>query len=278
MAIPFNRIVQDAVPPVLVEWHLPIRSTAHQWESEVIMSLIRNSNPRDEDRTIEQDIRAECRDIPDSHSLGITVASGVAHLTGSTDTYSQKWAIERAASRVIGVTEVLDHLEVRPTDDDHRDDLQIQRAATAVLRWDARGPEGVCVNVTDGVLRLDGVVERFVQREAAEEAVRNLVGVRDVVNEIKLITTRSSPPRVAEVEAAIRRRFLFGCPFLTVSVDNGTVLLRGVVPTFAILDEVERALRSIPGVLRIENRLLVGSRGDGSAERDADSGRERGDE
>ena len=228
------------------------------------MSLIRNSRLQNEDRRIEQDIRAECGDISDGRSLGITVEYGVAHLTGSTETYSQKWAIERAASRVIGVTEVRDYLDVRPKDEDHRDDLQIQRAATAVLRWDARVPDGVRANVTDGVLRLDGVVERFAHREAAEEAVRNLVGVRDVVNEIKMIPTHSSAPLAADVEAAIRRRFAFGGRFLAVWVINGVVLLRGVVPTFAILDEVERALRSIPGVTRIENELLVAAEEDAS--------------
>jgi len=224
------------------------------------MSVIRNSYPSNEDQRIEQDIRAEvelCRDISDIHSLGITVECGVALLTGSTETYSQKWAIERAASRIIGVVEVRDYLEVRPNDEGHRDDLEIQSAATAVLGWDARVPAGVRVNVTDGVLRLDGVVERFAHREAAEEAVRNLVGVRDVVNEIRVIPTHTSRRLAADVEAAIRRRFALGFRLLTVSVDDGVVLLRGVVPTFAILDEVERAMRSIPGVTRIENRLLV---------------------
>ena len=236
------------------------------------MALNRKSPPLNEDRRIEQDIRAECKDFSDIHSLGVSVESGVAHLTGSTETYSQKWAIERAASRVIGVTEVRDHLEVRPANEDHRDDLQLQRAATAVLRWDARVPEGLQVNVTDGVLRLEGVVERFAHREAAEEAVRHLVGLRDVVNEIRLIPTHSSPHLVSEVEAVVRRRFAVGCRLLAVSVADGVVLLRGIVPTFAVLDDVERAVWSVPGVRRIENQLLVGRRDAGRGTRDAGSG------
>jgi osmotically-inducible protein OsmY len=224
------------------------------------MSPIHVSHPLNRDRRLEHDIRAEvalCREISDSHSVDIAVEGGVAHLTGSTETYSQKWAIERAASCVIGVREVRDYVEVRPRDEDHRDDAQLQSAATAVLRWDARVPKGVRANVTDGVLRLEGVVERFSHREAAEEAVRNLIGVRDVVNEIRLIPTHPSRDLASEVEAAFRRRFGFGCRFLTVSVDNDVVLLRGVVPTFAILDNIERAVRFIPGVRRIENQLLV---------------------
>lgn len=226
------------------------------------MSNFYNSRFFDEDRRIEQDIRAEvalCRDIADSRSLGITVDGGVVHLRGSTETYSQKWAIERAASRVVGVRDVRNYLEVRPNEDDERDDAEILRAAMAVLWWDSRVPHSVRAHVTDGVLRLEGVVDGFRGREAAEEAVRNLTGVRDVVNDIRLTPTQSPPDLEAEVDAAIRRRFAFACRFLAVSVDQGTVVLRGVVPTFAIVDEVERAVQSIPGVKRIENRLLVGT-------------------
>ena len=224
------------------------------------MSQMRNSHSLSRDRKIAQDVCDEvalCRDIADNHCLAVTVSRGVAHLTGSTETYAQKWAIERATSRVIGVREVRDHLEVRPRSEHFPDDDEIHMAAMAVLRWDVRVPQTVYATVIDGVLRLDGVVRRFADREAAEEAVRNLVGVRDVVNEIKLIPAYSSLDLAAEVEAVVRRRFAFGCRFLTTSVENGTVLLRGLVATFAILDEVERAVRSVPGVRTIENHLLV---------------------
>lgn len=230
------------------------------------MSRFQNSHFLNGDRKIEQDIRAEvalCRDVADHHSLHVTVEDGVVHLTGSTETYSQKWAIERAASSVVGVREVRDFLDVRPRDND-RDDDQIQQAATIVLRWDARVPDSVGVSVTDGVLRLDGVVERFTDREAAEDAVRNLIGVRDVINEIRLVPGRVSPDLEAEVEALLRRRFGFGSRFLMVSAQSGIVLLRGFVPTFTILDEVERAVLSIPGVQRIENQLLVAVEEDAS--------------
>jgi len=232
------------------------------------MSPIHNSHPLNSDQRVEQDIRAEValfRDITDTHSVGIRVENGVVHLTGSTETYSRKWAIERAVARVIGVREVLDFIIVRPADDYTSDDGEIQRAATAILHWDTRVPDGVRAHVTDGVLRLDGVVERFSDREAAEDAVRNLIGVRDVINEIRVSPPQSSSPDLlAEVSAAIRRRFASGCRFLAVSVDDGVVQLRGTVPTFALLDDVERAIQSIPGVKRIDNQLLVAGKEEAS--------------
>ena len=219
-----------------------------------------NSHLSTADQRIAEDIRAEvalCRDLADCHSVDVRVQGGVVQLAGSTETYSQKWAIGRAAGRVIGVRAVRDHLEVRPRTAAPRSDSQIEQAAAAVLRWDARVPDSVHVNVTDGVLRLDGVVERFSDREAAEEAVRNLTGLRDLVNEIRVAPIQGSTDLQSEVEATIRRRFAFACRFLAVSVDRGVVLLRGNVPTFATLDEVERAVQSIAGVKRIDNQLLV---------------------
>ena len=42
-----------------------------------------------------------------------------------------------------------------------------------------------------------------------------------------------------------------------VAAAQGVVTLRGVVPTFTILGEIERAVWSIPGVTRIDTQLQV---------------------
>ena len=52
-----------------------------------------------------------------------------------------------------------------------------------------RVPKGIRTKVTGGVLPLRGAAQRFRQREAAEDAVRNLKGLRDIVNEIALFPT-----------------------------------------------------------------------------------------
>jgi osmotically-inducible protein OsmY len=106
-------------------------------------------------------------------------------------------------------------------------------------------------------LRVRGVVQRFSQLEAAEEAVRNLVGVRDVVNEVKLATAPAPADLEVEVQAAIRRRFGTECRDIWVDVADGVVTLTGVVLTFAMLDDIERVVRSIPGVTRVVDQLLV---------------------
>jgi osmotically-inducible protein OsmY len=215
------------------------------------------------DDEIEQDVRAELtaeQGSTDHHLVRVVVDRGVVHLTGSADSYARKRAIERAVGRVVGVRDVRDHLEVWPSLDDHREDGQIQAAARRALEWDARVRANVRADVTDGVLRLHGTVERFSQRDAAEAAVRNMIGVRDVVNEIKVAPDPSTAPEddlAVDVEAAIRRRVGVDTACIAIGVDTGVVTLSGAVPVFALLYDIERAVRSIPGVTRINNELLV---------------------
>ena len=217
------------------------------------------------DRDIEQDVRAELEMEEGAglhHFVGVTADQGVVRLSGAAESYAQKLAIERAASRVVGVKDVRNHLEVRSFGDGTRGDREIEQAAMRALEWDARVPAGIRSEVTDGVLRLTGAVVRFSEREAAQEAVRNLIGVRDVVNEIKVAPVplvRRPADLAQDVAEMIRRRFNGDAGYLSIAVTDGLVTLSGVVPTFTLIDEIERAVRAVAGVTRTDNRLLVAS-------------------
>ena len=212
-----------------------------------------------DDPEVEQEVRDALANLGISRMgfVEINVEEGVLHLTGFTDSYAQKWLIERAASRVIGVRDIRDYLEVRPPGTAPRADAHIAQTARCALAWDARVPAGIGVQVTDGTLRLFGTVERFAQREAAEEAVRNLIGVRDVSNEIRISRDSLPTDLAGDVESAIRRRFGIACGNVWIVERNGVVTLRGSVATLELLDEIERAVKSVRGVLRVDNWLLV---------------------
>jgi osmotically-inducible protein OsmY len=214
------------------------------------------------DDEIAQEVLEKLRayeDMADPHFLEISVEEGVLRLSGFTRSYAAKLAIERAVSSVVGVREMRDYLEVVPPNECKPDDRQIETAARRTLEWDARLSQGVQARVTDGVVRLHGAVNRFSQRNAAEQAVRNLIGVRDVLNEIKLAPAPvpSSADLELEVDAAIRRRFGPECRGIWIAAADGVVTLTGVVPTVAMLDDIQDTVRSIPGVRRVIDRLLV---------------------
>jgi osmotically-inducible protein OsmY len=210
------------------------------------------------DAEIHQDVRAELsmEEEEAGHTVEISVRYGVVSLTGLVESYARKCAIDRAVGRIVGVKDLRDYLHVRPSDDAAPDDGQIERAANRALDWDVRVPKGIHAKVTGGVLGLHGTVQRFWQREAAEEAVRNLAGVRDIVNKIALLPA-APPAHLTQVEAALRRRLGPASRLISVDVAQGVVTLRGAVPTLAILGELERAVSSIPGIIRIDNQLQV---------------------
>jgi len=224
----------------------------------VFKDVVQHSN---EDRHIERAVRAELSESLDATGrrfVSVAVDHGMVCLTGFVDSYAQKWAVERAAARVVGVKDVRNYLDVLPPTDPSLEDGRIRSAANRALQWDARVPGRVYGDVTDGVLRLRGVVERFSEREAAEEAVRNLIGVRDVVNEIRVARAPSQGNLERDIEAAIHRRLgTDDGQCMWVATADGVVTLSGVVATFAMLEELERTVRSIPGVIRINNQLLV---------------------
>jgi osmotically-inducible protein OsmY len=140
----------------------------------------------DEDlrEAIERELEAE----PglDAAAIGVAVKDGTATLSGEVSSYTEKWQALKAAERVRGIRAVVDALVVRLPDDHTRSDTDIARAAAFALEWDSEVPEGVTATVEDGFITLHGEVENEYQREAAERAVRHLMGVRGIANLIRV--------------------------------------------------------------------------------------------
>ncbi len=216
--------------------------------------------PSNGDQLLEESVLAELRSEHDSAEqrlLSVVVEDGVVHLNGFVASYARKWDIERAAGRILGVRDVRDYLEVRPPEHFRRADDEIERAARHLLGWDARVPRGVRVRVTDGVVRLEGTVERLADADAAEDAVRNLIGVRDIVNEVRVAPSFIPEDLAQRIQGAIRRCFGRLGRDVAAEVTDGVATLTGVVFTFAMIGDVERVVACVPGVKRVDNQLLV---------------------
>ncbi len=193
------------------------------------------------------------------NEIGVTVNDGVVTLTGWVDSFSKKWAAERAAHRVRGVKAVANDIEVRLPSTGDRTDSDIAAAATRALEWDAFAIEHVEMTVSKGWVTLTGEVEWEFQRRAAERAVRRLAGVRGVTN---LLTVR---PRVSvvpeklkrQIEEALIRNAETDAERISAQVVGEKVILAGTVRTWLEREEAERVAWSAPGVSAVENRITV---------------------
>jgi osmotically-inducible protein OsmY len=111
--------------------------------------------------------------------------------------------------------------------------------------------------VSDGWITLEGQVEWWYQKDAAENTVRYLLGVRGVSN---LITIRSKVTAI-KVESAIRASFersaLLEAKKIEVKMSGSNVNLTGKVRNYTEREEAERVAWAAPGVSSVNNELTV---------------------
>ena len=138
--------------------------------------------------------------------IGVAAKDGIVTLTGRVQSYWEKSSAERAASRVSGVKAVVNELEIRLPTSSERTDEDIARAAVQALDWSISVPsDRIKVKVSKGWLTLEGSVEWQYQKSAAENAVRNLVGVKGVSNVIEVKPHVSKAVVKSAIQDALKR-------------------------------------------------------------------------
>jgi osmotically-inducible protein OsmY len=214
---------------------------------------------------LQHDVQEELEWEPsiDASQIGVAaIQPGVVTLSGTVATYVEKVNAERAARRVSGVRAVANDIEVRPIGSMKRNDTDIAQAVLRALEWDIAVPhEKIKTRVDDGWVILEGEVALQFQRSAAENAVRQLSGVRGVTNQILLqLRPTAQPAQVKDrIEAALRRSAEIDARGIQVDAKDSTIVLRGKVRTWAEREEAERAAWGAPGVLAVKDELTVGT-------------------
>jgi osmotically-inducible protein OsmY len=212
------------------------------------------------DEEIKRNVEAELKWDPDIDATDIAVSAknGVVTLAGYVPSYLMKYEAEKAAKRVAGVVGVANDLEVRLPSIDQRPDPEIARDAVAAIKsrlpisWDR-----IKVTARNAWITLEGEAEWNYQRQAAEEAVRALKGVKGVTNSI-VVKPRAEPTDIKKkIEEAFRRNAEIDAGHIQVETHAGEVILKGTVRSWMERDEAERAAWSAPGVVRVEDRIVV---------------------
>jgi osmotically-inducible protein OsmY len=213
------------------------------------------------DPQIHQEVLEELRWDPrvDETDVGVEVDDGVVTLTGTATSWAKRIAAEEAVRRVAGVLDVANNVTIKTTGGSIRSDTDIARAVRHALEWDVFVPdERITSSVSDGWVALEGVVERWSEREDAERAVRNLAGVKSVLNNILV----EPPDTVASdvrrhIEKALERRTEREVRQIRIDVHDGVVTLTGAVGSLAERRSIVEAARSTSGVRSVEDQLHI---------------------
>lgn len=212
------------------------------------------------DAEIRRDVESELQWDPsiDDKRVGVTVKDGVVTLTGDVPHFASRWAAEDVVKRVTGVRAIANDIEVKIPASGARSDTDIAEAAANALRWNvALSSTSIKPVVKDGWVTLSGQVSWGYQRTAAENAVRNLMGVKGVANDINVISNIKATDVKQKIEDAFKRHAILDAKDIEVDVTSSTVTLKGHVRSWQEREDAVLAAWAAPGVIGVDNRLSI---------------------
>jgi len=212
------------------------------------------------DTQLQQDVLAELKWEPSINAaqIGVEVRDGVVTLAGHVSTYAEKCDAERVTQRVAGVKALAVEMDVELKGMNNRTDADIARSAENVLQWTTYLPkDAVQIKVENGWVTLSGEVEWQYQRQAATAAIRYLMGVSGVSDQITIKTKVSGPVIKSDIEAALKRRAQQSAHEISVIVQGTDVTLTGKVHSWAERELAHNTAWGTPGVRNVVDNTTL---------------------
>ena len=212
------------------------------------------------DTEIRRDVQNELQWDPsvDEAGIGVNVKDGVVTLVGHVAHYADRYTAEEVAKRVSGVRAIANEIEVKMPKPGERSDTDIANAAANALKWNfSIGSSDIKAVVNHGWITLTGPVGHGYQRSIAEGAVRYLLGVTGITNEITVKPSVKMIDVKQKIEDAFERQARFDAKDIDIKLDDNKVTLKGHVHSWREKDDASRAAWAAPGVAKVENQLQV---------------------
>lgn len=195
--------------------------------------------------------------------------AGVVTLTGTVTEESHKGLAQETAAGLPGVNRVNNLLTTKADDASEGSDTWIGRKVTLALMFHRNVNSGkTSVTVKDGVVTLKGQASSMAQKELTAEYAKDIDGVKDVLNDMTVMTAPEMPERTtaeklddasitAQVKAALLTHRSTNSVMTTIQTRNGDVVLKGIAKNAAEKSLVSKLVNDIRGVGSVDNQMTI---------------------
>jgi len=218
------------------------------------------------DEQIQQAASQKIHGAKKLQNVSSSVEDGIVTLTGTVNLYQDKLDAAKKLKKLANVGGVRNDIVVAG---ETVPDAQLQQKLTKKLAYDRVGYRDnafnyIAVSVKDGVVTLSGDAMWDPPKDSALATAAQMPGVKDVVNDVKVLPTslfddsiRMRTARAIYRDSELGRYATDPADPIRIVVDNGHVTLYGTVGS--AMDKTIAGIRasSVPGAFSVENKLVV---------------------
>lgn len=210
------------------------------------------------DIEIQKNVMEELTCIPliKANEIGVAVKNGIVTLSGIVDSYPKKIMIEKAIKKLGGVRGIAEDIEVKLLENQKKTDSEIAQMVTNAIEWhSAAQVDRISILVEDGIVTIEGTTDWDYQRKHVTKVVANIIGVKGIINNIKIANTPVPVDIQKKIKAAFVRNASIDAEKINIKTEGHKVILSGVVKNWSEYEEAERSAWGTPGISVIENGL-----------------------
>lgn len=139
---------------------------------------------------------------------------------------------------------------------------ELQKSVQDAIKWEPLlHAAEIGVTVKDGVVTLSGIVDSYAKKLEAENATKNVEGVKVIVEKITIkynnLGMKSDADIANDVVNAFKWNWQVPEDLVKVAVENGWVTLGGEVEWNYQREGAQTAIKSLTGVQGVTNNILI---------------------
>jgi osmotically-inducible protein OsmY len=140
---------------------------------------------------------------------------------------------------------------------------ELQNDVQEAIRWEPLlNAAEIGVTAKEGVITLTGVVDNYTKKAEAEDAAKNVSGVKAVVEKIDVKFTNNEEKKndneiAAEILKAFKWNWRIPNDKIKVIVENGWVTLAGELKWNYQREAVKESVKNLLGVIGIANNITI---------------------